>query len=120
MKKPSDLFTEAMLSGNIKEVKRIIKTTKINPEDLDNWAICNASNNGYLNLVKYLATFDKVDPSADDNCAIILAFERGHSNVVDFLWNIDIVSSTLKYSRFKNSAKKIISLYAVNDKLNNF
>jgi hypothetical protein len=120
MLKTDELFTEAMRLGRIEEVKHILKTTNKKPEDENNWAICNASHNGFLYLVEYLLTFEKVDPSARDNWAICHAFENGHSNIVEFLWQFKSVKNTLKDSKYIKNKNKILNLYKITEKLKNF
>lgn len=50
----------------------------------DNFAICAASNNGYLDVVKYLVEHGAVI-SSQDNYAVRAASENGHLDVVKYL-----------------------------------
>ena len=59
-----------------------------------NYAIRQASENGYLEVVKYLVS-QGADISADNNCAVKWASENGYLNIVKYLVSqgADIASS---------------------------
>lgn len=81
------VFKAIILSNKYKILKTYIN--KIDPSIDDNWAVIEASKNGFTKIVKLLLLDKRVDPS--HNYAIMKASENGHYDVVQALLKDDRV-----------------------------
>jgi ankyrin repeat protein len=83
-------FFYACKTRDLKEIKRYIEEGKdihangVNIHALDDYALCNASSNGHLELVKILLEAG-ANVHAKDDAALRWAYENGHLEVVDLL-----------------------------------
>jgi hypothetical protein len=78
-------FTQAIASGNIKEVSELLQDGRIDPSECNNAAIRMASFHNHLAIVNLLLQDSLVDPSDRNNSAIGSASRNGHLAVVDRL-----------------------------------
>ena len=78
-------FFDASQNGHYNVVKLLLEDKRINPADIDNWAIQLASLNGHYNVVKLLLEDKRVNPADINNLAIRWASKKGHYNVVKLL-----------------------------------
>ena len=78
------LFIASCRYNNLRLVKWLLKQG-VDPSDCSNYAIREASENGYLEIVEILLQDPRVDPSDCNNYAIGLASENGHKEVVEIL-----------------------------------
>ena len=75
-------FLDYCRSGNLNKVKKLLKDSRVDPSDGDNYAIRHSSGNGYIEVVRELLKDSRVDPSAMSNYAIRLSSRNGHLDVV--------------------------------------
>ena len=88
-------FNQAVKSNDIKNVKLLLNDNRVNPSDLNNWAIIEASMGGHTDIVKLLLNDNRVNPAAY-NWAIINASIEGHCDIVNLLWQDQRVKNSLK------------------------
>ena len=79
------LFECVVRRGLVDKVKILLKDSKVDPSDDNNYAIRLASQGGHLEVVKVLLKDERVDPSALDNVAIPFASHGGHLEVVKLI-----------------------------------
>ena len=89
-------FNIAIERNNIKIVKNLINNIKVNPADNYNWAIREASENGFFDIVELLINNLKVNPTCDYNHSISIAYYHNYQDVVNLLWNLQAIKQTLK------------------------
>ncbi len=77
------IFLDAVVKGDLREVKRLVKAgADIHVED--DYALRWASNNGHLEVVKYLVG-QGADIHADNDRALRWAAEEAHTEIVEYL-----------------------------------
>jgi len=76
-------FWDAVESGDLDTVKRLVETCLVNPQGSDSEAFCFAALNGHLEMVKFLLPHS--DPTALDSQALRWAAANGHLEIVKLL-----------------------------------
>ena len=79
------LFKSAIVNENIRFMITLLKDSRVDPRDNNNYAIRHAAEYGYFKIVKRLLTDPRVDPSDRNNYAIRWAADNGHQDVVKLL-----------------------------------
>jgi hypothetical protein len=92
-------FETAFTSNNIKDVKKILKNSDLNPAMKNNYAICYSSEHGYIDIVKLLLKDKRVDPSGCYNSAIHKASANGHTDIVRLLLKDTRVNPSDPYNK---------------------
>ena len=81
----NEVFQQAAQRGYVEVVKLLLQDKKVDPSDIDNYAIRYAAEYGRTEVVKLLLQDSRVDPSANRNYAIRIAAERGYVDIVKLL-----------------------------------
>lgn len=72
-------------TGHIEAVKYLLKDPRVDPSDMDCYALILASANGYSEIVKLLLEDERVDPSIHDNEALRRTIICGHTETLKVL-----------------------------------
>lgn len=91
-------FLNFIDKNNIKEIKKLLKTSFFDNKKNGSEAIEFASDFGHIEIVKVLLKDERIDPVNENNYAIRTAYSNGHSEIIELLWKDNRIKKTLAYS----------------------
>ena len=73
------------VKNNSKCIIELLKDKEVDPANNFNWAICHASEYGYIDIVRLLLKDEKIDPSASKNYPLNYSSCNLHIDIVKLL-----------------------------------